>query len=311
MAERRMFAKTVVLSDDFLDLPPSARCLYFTYGMVADDDGFVNNPKSVMRQCGSTAEDIQQLVDSGYIIKFDSGVIAITAWRLNNLIKNDRYAPTVCVKEKKMLKTTDSGFYVESTCGSESEEKSDCYVEMTYGSDNSAKSASPVPVSEPSCIHSGSTSGTKVEPTGNQSGTNMVPDPEPTWNQSGTEVEPQVSIGEFSIGEVIKQTSAHEGAHVCEEPKRTYFKPPTIEEVREYCRSRNNNIDPEQFCSFYESKGWMVGQNRMKDWKASVRTWERGRDRGMPAPVQQIKGSFDTDDFFQAALSRTYGTEET
>lgn len=311
MAERRMFAKTVVLSDDFLDLPPSARCLYFTYGMVADDDGFVNNPKSVMRQCGSTAEDIQQLVDSGYIIKFESGVIAITAWRVNNLIKNDRYAPTVCAKEKKMLKTTDSGFYVESTCGSESEEKSDCDVEMTYGSDNSAKSASPVPVSDPSCIHFGSTSGTKVEPTWNQSGTTPVPAPEPQWNQNGTEVEPQVSIGEVSIGEVIKQTSAHDGAHMCVEPKRTYFTPPTIEEVREYCRSRNNNIDPEQFCSFYESKGWMVGQNRMKDWKASVRTWERGRDRGMPAPVQQSKGSFDTDDFFQAALSRTYGTEET
>lgn len=284
MAERRMFAKTVVLSDDFLDLPPSARCLYFTYGMVADDDGFVNNPKSVMRQCGSTAEDIQQLVDSGYIIKFDSGVIAITAWRLNNLIRTDRYVPTVCEKEKGTLKTTDSGFYVELTCGSESEEKSDCYVEMTYGSDDSTKKSTPVPHSDTNGIPSG--------------------------NHVGDSWYTQDSIGEFSTGEVIKQTSAHDGAHVCEEPKRTYFTPPTIEEVREYCRSRNNNIDPEQFCSFYESKGWMVGQNRMKDWKASVRTWERGRDRGMPA-VPQKQGSFDTDDFFQAALNRAYGTEGT
>lgn len=274
MAERRMFAKTVVLSDAFLDMPPSARCLYFTYGMLADDDGFVNNPKSVMRQCGSTAEDIRQLVDCGYIIKFDSGVIAITAWRVNNLIKNDRYVPTACTKEKKMLNATNSGFYVESTCGS----------------DNSAKNASPVPVSEPGCIHSGSTTGAKVEP---------------TRNQSGTEVEPQDRLGKVSIGQDNKKTSAHGGAHACEEPKRKFFTPPTVEEVREYCRSRNNNVDPEQFCSFYESKGWMVGQNRMKDWKASIRTWERNREHASPSSSQS-KGSFDTDDFFQAALNRKF-----
>lgn len=274
MAERRMFAKTVVLSDAFLDMPPSARCLYFTYGMLADDDGFVNNPKSVMRQCGSTAEDIQKLVDGGYIIKFDSGVIAITAWRVNNLIKNDRYVPTACTKEKKMLNATNSGFYVESTCGS----------------DNSEKSASPVPVSEPSCNHSDSTTGTKVEP---------------TRNQSGTEVEPQDRLGKVSIGQDNKKTSAHGGAHACEEPKRKFFTPPTVEEVREYCRSRNNNVDPEQFCSFYESKGWMVGQNRMKDWKASIRTWERSREHASPSSSQS-KGSFDTDDFFQAALNRKF-----
>lgn len=313
MAERRMFAKTVVLSDAFLDMPPSARCLYFTYGMLADDDGFVNNPKSVMRQCGSTDEDIRQLVDGGYIIKFDSGVIAITAWRVNNLIKNDRYAPTAYAKEKKMLKTTDSGFYVESTYGSESEEKSDCYVEITYGSDNSAKSASPVPVSEPSCIHSGSTTGTEVEPKWNHFGTNTDPNwiqsgtkVEPNWNQTGTKVEPQDSTGKYSIVQDNKRQNAPTGAgaRTREGEKRTYFTPPKIEEVREYCRSRNNNVDPEQFYDFYESKGWMIGKNRMKDWKAAVRTWERDRNRASQS-AKTNESSFDTDDFFQAALQRS------
>ena len=313
MAERRMFAKTVVLSDAFLDMPPSARCLYFAYGMLADDDGFVNNPKSVMRQCGSTDEDIQQLVDGGYIIKFDSGVIAITAWKVNNLIKNDRYVPTACTKEKKMLKTTDSGFYVESTYGSESEEKSDCYVEMTYGSDNSAKSASPVPIPESSCIHSGSTTGTEVEPKWNHFGTNTDPNwiqsgtkVEPKWNQSGTKLEPQDSIGKYSIVQDNKRQNAPTGAGACtrEGEKRTYFTPPTIEEVLEYCRSRNNNVDPEQFYDFYESKGWMIGKNRMKDWKAAVRTWERDRNRASQG-AKTNEGSFDTDDFFQAALQRS------
>ena len=52
------------------------------------------------------------------------------------------------------------------------------------------------------------------------------------------------------------------------------FIPPTVEEVREYCESRNNGIDPEHFVDFYSSKGWMIGKNKMKDWKAAVRTWE-------------------------------------
>lgn len=87
--------------------------------------------------------------------------------------------------------------------------------------------------------------------------------------------------------------------------KAPYFTPPTIEEIREYCVSRNNNVNPEQFYDFYESKGWMVGNARMKDWKAAVRTWERRSERA-PATAQKHKGSFDTDDFFQAALNRKF-----
>ena len=54
------------------------------------------------------------------------------------------------------------------------------------------------------------------------------------------------------------------------------FIPPALDEVRTYCRERNNRVDPEAFINFYESKGWMVGKNKMKDWKAAVRTWEKG-----------------------------------
>lgn len=57
--------------------------------------------------------------------------------------------------------------------------------------------------------------------------------------------------------------------------KRKRFTPPTTEEVRQYCAERNNGIDAERFVNFYESKGWMVGKNKMKDWKAAVRNWER------------------------------------
>lgn len=53
------------------------------------------------------------------------------------------------------------------------------------------------------------------------------------------------------------------------------FVPPTVDEVKAYCLERNNNIDAQYFCDYYESKGWMIGKNKMKDWKCSVRTWER------------------------------------
>lgn len=65
---------------------------------------------------------------------------------------------------------------------------------------------------------------------------------------------------------------------VCNRVKSTRFVPPTIEEVKEYCKERGNNVDAEKFVDFYESKGWMVGKNKMKSWKACVRTWERSDD---------------------------------
>ena len=58
------------------------------------------------------------------------------------------------------------------------------------------------------------------------------------------------------------------------ETARAIFLPPTISEVKEYCEKRKNGISPEQFVNFYQSKGWMIGKNKMKDWKAAVRTWE-------------------------------------
>lgn len=53
------------------------------------------------------------------------------------------------------------------------------------------------------------------------------------------------------------------------------FIPPKYEEVKKYCIERNNNINARQFIDFYEAKGWMIGKNKMKDWKAAVRTWEQ------------------------------------
>lgn len=62
--------------------------------------------------------------------------------------------------------------------------------------------------------------------------------------------------------------------------ERNIFKPPTVEEVRAYCEERKNNVNAETFVDFYQSKGWMVGKNKMKNWKAAVRNWEKSRSEG-------------------------------
>lgn len=110
MAEKRMFAKSIVLSDNFLDMPASSRCLYFTLSMFGDDDGFVNAPKSVMRQCGATVDDFKILVSKNFIIPFETGVIVIKHWRINNYLRSDRYNPSKQM-EKALLLVQDDGSY--------------------------------------------------------------------------------------------------------------------------------------------------------------------------------------------------------
>ena len=113
MAERRMFAKTIVLSDAFLDMPLSARCLYFTLGMLADDDGFVNSPKSIMRQVGASVDDMNLLMAKKFILAFESGVIVIKHWRIHNYIRSDRYKESKYIDEKATLEIDQNGAYTE------------------------------------------------------------------------------------------------------------------------------------------------------------------------------------------------------
>ncbi len=209
MAERRMFAKSIVLSDAFLDMPASARCLYFTLSMFADDDGFVNTPKGIMRQCGACEDDFKILLAKKFLLAFETGVIVIKHWRINNYLRKDRYTETKYLEEKKHLKISENGAY-------------------TLGG---------TPVGIPSI---GKDSIDKIS-IDNSNTTNIV---------VGDEQQPQ-------------------------QQKTKKFNKPTIEEIKAYCTERNNGIDANYFFDYYESKGWQIGKNPMKDWKAAVRTWER------------------------------------
>lgn len=111
MASKRMFSLAVVETDKFLDMPTSAQALYFHLGMHGDDDGFVPAPKKIMRSVGGSTDDLRLLVTKGYVIPFESGVIVISDWNINNNLRNDRYKATIFQREKALLKKDTTGRY--------------------------------------------------------------------------------------------------------------------------------------------------------------------------------------------------------
>lgn len=115
MAERRMFAKTIIDSDAFLDMPMSTQALYFHLSMRADDDGFINNPKRIQRMVGASDDDLKLLVAKNFILTFQSGVIVIKHWRIHNYIQKDRYKETVYKEEKALLHVKDNNAYTLDT----------------------------------------------------------------------------------------------------------------------------------------------------------------------------------------------------
>lgn len=123
MAQKRMFDKTITNSDEFLEMPDSSQNLYFHLSMNADDDGFVNNWKSIMRMTGHKEDDLKVLVAKQFIIPFDSGVIVIKHWRINNYLRNDRYIETKYKEEKSKLTLDDNLVYQLDTNGRHSIDK--------------------------------------------------------------------------------------------------------------------------------------------------------------------------------------------
>lgn len=188
MAQKRMFSLNVVDTDKFLEMPISSRLLYYELGMRADDDGFVDNWKKILMFTGLKEDDMKVLILKQFVIPFESGVIVIRHWRLNNYLQNDRTKPTIYQEELKQLNLDENNVYTMDT----------------------------------TCIH---------------------------------------SIDKNSIDK-----------NRIEYNKR--FTPPTLEEIEQYCKERNNNVDANKFINYYTSNGWMVGKNKMKDWKAAIRTWE-------------------------------------
>ena len=107
---------------------------------------------------------------------------------------------------------------------------------------------------------------------------------EPNTNQSVTKAQPNVNV---NVNVNDKKENTLKGV------KEKHFVPPTLENVREYCQEKGYNVDAERFVDFYESKGWMIGKNKMKDWKATVRNWARGQNKPAGSgPIKPKKNAF-------------------
>lgn len=111
MAQKRMFTMKIVDSDAFLDMPATTQCLYFHLNMRADDDGFIGNPKRIMKITGASEDDLRLLIAKRFVLTFEDGVIVIKHWRMHNTLSRDRYAETSYTDEKKMLLLKDNGSY--------------------------------------------------------------------------------------------------------------------------------------------------------------------------------------------------------
>lgn len=111
MADKRMFAKSIIDSDPFLDMPLSAQALYFHLGMRADDDGVINSPNKIRRMVGAEQEDLEVLADAGFIIPFDSGIVIIKHWLINNHLRADRKKDTLYPEEFAQLEVKENGAY--------------------------------------------------------------------------------------------------------------------------------------------------------------------------------------------------------
>ena len=141
MAERRMFAKTIIDSDAFLEMPATSQLLYFHLSMRADDEGFVNKPKSIMRTVGCRDDDLSVLCAKGFIIPFESGIVVIKHWYIHNWIREDRKHVTKYEEERKSLSIKDNGSYtVAHKCLPDVSQMSDsCHTEVKLGKDSLGK----------------------------------------------------------------------------------------------------------------------------------------------------------------------------
>lgn len=129
MANKRMFSVDVTETDAFYGLSAKAQALYLHLGMRADDDGFVSSP---VRSCGASKRVLDQLENAGYIIQFDSGVVVVTDWKINNFLRKDRHSKTIFQNELAQLEESPTGRYFLKRSGQPKDNQMSTRTEPTW-----------------------------------------------------------------------------------------------------------------------------------------------------------------------------------
>ena len=195
MAGRRCFAASVVESDRFLELPFSAQALYFHLGMCADDDGFIGGTRRVCSMTGANMEDVQALIDSGFIILFKSKVVCDRYWKINNTLQNDRYKPTVYLKEKEMLVSDTAAGKDGRRKSAEYEVKKECVryvVQSVYNTDT--KCIQNVSNTDSECVQNGNITELNIT---EQNSNDIKRHVQQSWTSESEEGEEDLTIEEL------------------------------------------------------------------------------------------------------------------
>ncbi len=282
MAERRMFAKSIVLSDAFLSMPLTAQALYLHLNMNADDDGFVNSPKSIVKSVRGRKADLPLLEDNDFIIRFESGIVLIKHWKLHNLLRKDRYKETIHLREKAKVKLDFGEYNLKNDSEiCEGEEAQFCkepsaQIEQTDECEDECEWL------------------TQYSREENRKEKNNI------YKESGVECAASAQTFTHSEGD-----SNSKNDKTCGENKI-----PTLEEIRLYCEERGNYVDPEYFYEYYSARGWKIDGEIMANWRACINAWEKNNfnsgDRTRNRNTGFIEHTFDVDEFFNAAIKRSY-----
>ena len=145
MARRRMFSLDVVDTDKFLDMPSSTQALYFHLGMRADDDGFISSPKRITKTVNCSEDDLKLLIAKRYLIPFESGVVVISDWKINNWIRSDRKQSTRYKYEKSLLDINNYAYVLTTKKQpSVNQVSTECHTQDSIGKDSIGKESGEV-----------------------------------------------------------------------------------------------------------------------------------------------------------------------
>lgn len=237
MAQKRMFSMKIVDSDAFLNMPLSAQCLYFHLNMRADDDGFVDKPKTIMRLINASEDDLRILIAKNFVIWFESGVLVIKHWRVHNTLSAGRYHPTAYLTEKSELFLKENASYSLAEGASLDDKKL-----ITMG----------------------------MRQVDEQKTNNRRAKDEPRQDlDKGIDKNKTKSVAN------IEDNSITEKATVPLPPPTLNFTAPTLEEVETYKQSTNSPVPAKRFCDYYTARGWKIKGDDIRDWKALFDSWAK------------------------------------
>lgn len=225
MAERRMLAKSIIESDAFMDMPAETQMLYIHLNMAADDDGFVANPRTIMRSCGSSNDSMKMLISKKFVLTFeknDNFLVVIKHWRIHNYIRSDRYKASTYKEFMRDLYYDENKAYTDSPDG------------------------------HTPCLQSGTGTETDGSQTVSVPSPVGIPDGSQTVYQTGDNPETQVRLGKDSIDKAIVSTGEDStGKGECERGN-----PPPPAAITDPDKKRERIDFFIGRLQFFETQGW-------------------------------------------------------